>query len=175
MSIQDFLKNIAASPAAIEFSNGKTLKEVWETCEHGDWLFFLIRKLDFPTRTFQELAVSLAESVTHLMRDEHSKQVVIDLRRWLNGEQVDLEYLAATQKNLYGNFGDIEHVSNCAINAICVRYYSENATNQYAIIHCCNAAANVAFCTKIKTDEIIKKVIPFDEVAQAARQKGIDF
>jgi len=56
MSIQDFLKSIAASPAAIEFSNGKTLKEVWETCDKGDWLFFLIRKLDFPNKTFDEIA-----------------------------------------------------------------------------------------------------------------------
>jgi len=90
MDIQQFLKQENACHPALEWAKGKTFPQIWDTCDSSEWMIWLLKHLGFPARTFQELSILFAESVVHLMPDE-SKQAIADLRRWLNGEQVDLE------------------------------------------------------------------------------------
>jgi len=190
MSIQEFLKSNAASPVAIEFSNGKTLKEVWETCQNADWLMWLIRRLDFPAITFQELAFLFAKGVLHLTKNETTKNAVAALRRWLDGEQMDLNRLIVSVNEVYEeayNFANYSaEVANYAVldanrstayesrDAIDTALAALRATGQYNYYA---EYATIALLLAEKYSDVIqimRKHIPFDQVAQAARKKGID-
>ena len=71
------LNNLGACVEAKVWAIGKTWKEVYDNCDRGDWLLWLYRrsnKYDFQKLT---LAKGLcANTVRHLMKDEHSIRAV---------------------------------------------------------------------------------------------------
>jgi len=165
MTFQEFLQQQRAWQPAIDWAKGKTLKEFWETCINSHWLVWLLKEFDFPKRTFQELAILLAESATHLMRDERSKKAVADLRRWLNGEQVDLEKLrrfainAALSKNS-------QNAETCVINAANAALAE---TAYYAFLQAC-----LGFIHAAGRPNIIRNHITFRQVAEMATKIRIE-
>jgi len=86
MKIDHLLIKDNAPKHVIEWAKGKSLQEIWETCEDGCVLMWLLETLGAGSKTFQVLAVMFAESVMYQMQDERSKQAVKDARRFLNGE-----------------------------------------------------------------------------------------
>ena len=82
-----FLKSIRACEEAQEWAQGKTFKEVHETCHRGDWLLWLFR------RTNPDDLISItrakaycAKTVEHLMTDQRSKDAIQAAIKFSNGE-----------------------------------------------------------------------------------------
>lgn len=165
MSIHEFLKYKYACQAAREWADGKSLQEIWETCPKTGWLIWLLKKLGFETRNFQELAISSAEGVTHLMLSERSRQTVKELRRWLNGEQVDLvKLMHFTINSTYTKNGS--NADMCAITALNAALAE---TAHHAFLLSC-----VGFIYAAGHPDIIRNHIPFIQFAEMATKIGIE-
>ena len=67
ITVQDFFAGVGKSACATgrqwATENCKTLKDVWEKCERGDWLWWLLSRYDVDQRTATLFAVACAESV----------------------------------------------------------------------------------------------------------------
>jgi len=168
MSIQEFLKYKYACQAAREWADGKSFQEIWQTCPKTGWLIWLLKKLGFETRNFQELAISSAEGVTHLMQDERSKHAVKELRRWLNGESVNLMEVRLTAIANASYAADNGDYDLAASSAEYVAVYAANAQNAAA-----NGAADESYIS-VRAADIIRNHITFEQVAQAAQNQGIE-
>ena len=87
------LTKLGACREAVEWAKGKNLKTVWETCEHGDWLLWLVGNMvgttNWPTHKQVVLAAcACAEtSLKYVPKDElRPKQAIDTVRRWANGK-----------------------------------------------------------------------------------------
>jgi len=70
------LKQMHACSDAIEWSDGKTLREAWETCPRGDWMLWLAARLKVDHRKLTLAKGLCANTVRHLMKDERSLKAV---------------------------------------------------------------------------------------------------
>ena len=70
MKFTDKLKQIQACKEAIEWTEGKTWEECYNTCERGDWLAWLFEKLHPGDKRRYIIAGRCALTVKHLMEDE---------------------------------------------------------------------------------------------------------
>ena len=67
------LKEMNACDTAMEWQEGKSLEEVWNTCHRGDWMLWLLRKSEpQDNRILYLVAGHCANTVRHLMKDERS-------------------------------------------------------------------------------------------------------
>jgi len=183
MTLEYFLEQKKACRQARDWSQDKNLKEIWGTCHYHTWLIWLLKKLDFQPITFQELAISSAESVTHLMQDERSKHAVKELRRWLNGESVNLMEVRlaadAADAAAEGLPDDATYAAGYAARSA-ARAASVIADSYYkAADYAGDTAYAVADATcadniDIAAADLIRKYIPFEQVAQAAQNQGIE-
>lgn len=73
---QQLLNDLNACEEAVEWAEGKDWKEVYETCERGDWLLWLLAKTGNDHRLLTLAKAKCAETVLHLMKDERSKKAV---------------------------------------------------------------------------------------------------
>jgi hypothetical protein len=193
MTFKQFLYKYKYNPEVIEWADGKSLQSFWENCDSHNWLIDLLLDLDFETQTFKELIIMFAESVTHLMQDERSKEAVFNLRRHFNGEQVDLQVIknlsASVDISSYNLFAFAQKVAYKAANYFCAEkfdpdavpydenYYSAKAAKQLACASYAAAHHHIRHkCAdrNYSAVDIIRNHIQFERVAQAARQKGID-
>jgi len=186
MDIQQFLKDNDACQPAQDWAKDKSLQEIWDTCDQPNWLIWLLKKLEFKTRTFQELGIMFAESVTNLMRDERSKEAVLDLRRWLNGQQVDLMMVKrsaraaraadaadAAYAAAYAAAGvSAADAADAAYAAAYATAYAADAAATAAAY--ATAAAAAAYATAATAADIIRNHITLEQVAQAAQKMGIE-
>jgi len=187
MDIQQFLKDNDACQPAQDWAKDKSLQEIWDTCDQPNWLIWLLKKLEFKTRTFQELGIMFAESVTNLMRDERSKEAVLDLRRWLNGQQVDLMMVkrsaraahAAAHAAAYAAADAADAAAYAAYAAAYAAYAAYAAADAayaaYAAAADATAAADAAYAAyAAAAADIIRNHITLEQVAQAAQKMGIE-
>jgi hypothetical protein len=74
---QELLKTHNACEEAVEWANGKTWEQVYNSCHHGDWLLWLFEKTNPDDLRLLTLAKGhCAATVLHLMKDERSKAAV---------------------------------------------------------------------------------------------------
>lgn len=93
LEFKKLLTSLGACEDATEWAKGKDLKTVWETCERGDWLLWLIGNMmdkpNWPTRQQLVLAAcACAEtSLKYVPEGELRPKEAIDAaRRWANGQ-----------------------------------------------------------------------------------------
>jgi len=93
LEFKKLLTSLGACEDATEWAKGKDLKTVWETCERGDWLLWLIGNMidkpNWPTRQQLVLAAcACAEtSLKYVPEGElRPKQAIAAARRWANGQ-----------------------------------------------------------------------------------------
>ena len=70
MEFTDELKQLNASEEAIDWSEGKTWEECYNTCERGDWLAWLFEELYPDDKRRYIIAGRCALTAKHLMNDE---------------------------------------------------------------------------------------------------------
>ena len=76
-TFKELLKNKNACKEAIDWAEGKSLEEVWNTCHRGDWMLWLAGKTGWWSDRELSLAKGkCAETVIHLMKDERSRAAV---------------------------------------------------------------------------------------------------
>ena len=96
MKFTDKLKELNACKEAIEWADGKTWEECYNTCERGDWLAWLFEKLHPGDKRRYIIAGRCALTVKHLMKDESiaACETVINYGR---GEASEEELRAARE------------------------------------------------------------------------------
>jgi hypothetical protein len=95
-NIQTLLNDHDACKDAREWAHGKTWQTIYDTCESGEWLTWLLSRsaLDLDKRTCVKLAAALANTVRHLMPDA-SKEALDVAIRYGNDEATDDELKVA--------------------------------------------------------------------------------
>ena len=93
----EYLKSIDACTTAIEWQEGKAIETVWNTCERGDWMIWLLvnSKNEVTDRELRLIAVKCARRVQHLMTDQISINALDVAERYANGEATYEELTAA--------------------------------------------------------------------------------
>ena len=87
------LREIGACGEAVRWAKGKSLAEVWEQCERGDWLLWLCGRMadkqDWPSRMDVVLAAcACAETaLKYVKAGEDRPRIAIETaRKWARGE-----------------------------------------------------------------------------------------
>ena len=71
------LRKMRACDEAMYWQTGKSLEEIWNTCERGDWMLWLFSRVYKGDDTLLYLiAGHCANTVRHLMKDERSSAAV---------------------------------------------------------------------------------------------------
>ena len=99
------LKKLKACSEAVDWAEGKTWEEMWTTCEHGDWMMWLLGKLNFPKKRIVKINCRIIReqkagegTVWDLLTDERSRAYVELLERWAAGEEITEEQMAAAAR-----------------------------------------------------------------------------
>lgn len=99
-TLKELLTELNACTDAREWAGDKSIEEIVETCERGDWLLWLSQKVEMDLQPLTLAKGHCAGTVLHLMKDERSKkavQVAIDFGNALaTRDQLDAAYTAAT-------------------------------------------------------------------------------
>ena len=99
-TLKELLTELNACKDACEWAGDKSIEEIVETCERGDWLLWLAKKVEMDLQPLTLAKGHCAATVLHLMKDERSKkavQVAIDFGNALaTRDQLDAAYTAAT-------------------------------------------------------------------------------
>jgi hypothetical protein len=80
------LLSLMACSEAVDWAEGKDWQTVYETCERGDWLLWLLAKTGDDHRLLTLAKARCAETVLHLMKDERSKKAVEVAIKYGNNE-----------------------------------------------------------------------------------------
>ena len=73
---QQLLKELRACSEAREWAGDKTIEEVVETCDRGDWLLWLASRVNVDDRKLTLAKGLCANTVRHLMKDKRSIDAV---------------------------------------------------------------------------------------------------
>ena len=97
LQFAEYLKSINACDPACKWQEGKDLETVWNTCERGDWMIWLLvnSENEVTDRELRLIAVKCARQVQHLMKDERSINALDVAERFANGEATQEELTAA--------------------------------------------------------------------------------
>ena len=81
---------------------GSTIRKEWEkSSSDAVWLFRQAHsKGTMPRKRLIEVTLNRIEFINHLMNDV-SKKVIVDLRRWIAGEDIDLVAVSDTTRVAY--------------------------------------------------------------------------
>ena len=113
---EDLLHELGACSSAVEWAHGKTLHVVWNTCNRGDWLLWLVGKMadknGWPTRKQLVLAAcACAEQALKYVPkgEDRPKKAIQTARAWARGKAT------------------IKEVRNAAYAAYAAAYAAANA------------------------------------------------
>ena len=97
-NIQTLLDNHDACKPAREWANGKTWQTIYDTCDRGTWLTWVLSRStpDPDKRTRVKLAAALANTVRDLMPDAAKEALDVAIR-YGNGEATDDELKVAAE------------------------------------------------------------------------------
>ena len=97
LQFAEYLKSINACDPACKWQEGKDLETVWNTCERGDWMIWLLvnSENEVTDRELRLIAVKCARQVQHLMKDGRSINALDVAERFANGEATQEELNAA--------------------------------------------------------------------------------
>ena len=94
-TFKELLTELNACTPAVDWAGDMTIELVMETCERGDWLGWLARKIELDKRKCCLAAGHIANQVGHLMKDERSKTAVDVTISYGEGKATDEELEAA--------------------------------------------------------------------------------
>jgi len=163
-----FLKSIHACDEAQEWANGKTFKEVYETCHRGDWLLWLFKKTNpDDIISITRVKAHCAKTVEHLMKDERSKNAIQAAIDFADGK-INREQLAA-----YAYAYAAASYASAAASAAAYASYAASASDasdaaSYAASDAAYAASSAATyagakaANQIATANICRQYLPLE-------------
>ena len=150
-------QHLDACEPAQEWQKGKSLQEVWETCERGDWMLWLAKCMQDKEGWHNLKQITLAKAkcarlVIHLMKDKRSKKAVKVAEQFGLGN--------ATRNELDAAAADADAAADAAAadayaDAAVAADAAAAAADAYA--DAAVAAAYAAYAADAKKKEILKQ------------------
>lgn len=153
-----------------------SFRNMWETCQRGDWLLWISSKLGVDKRVLTLAKGKCAETVIHLMKDERSRNAVQAAIDYGNGlisdKQLRDAAVAATAaaSTAYASYASYAASAACCLlpaactdasaaacaarAAACAARAAEDAAGADALKENDITAANI--CREILTDEVFR-------------------
>jgi hypothetical protein len=152
-TFKELLENIHACREAREWAADKTIEEVVEQCDRGDWLMWLAQRLDVEERSFILAKAHCANTVRHLVKDA----------RVLPAIDTAFDYAAdkATIDDVRASVASVSSIDNSHYE--CSEFFAsyaariDSACAAYAA--CAFATAYAAATNKKETADICRKYI----------------
>ena len=153
---QEKLKSLSACRQAIDWARGKDFKEVWQTCERGDWMLWLVYWLTrndsaFTLQQITKAKVKCARLVQHLMKDKRSIDALDVAERFSEGlatrEELAASYdAAAVYAAAYAAAAaaDAAYVNAAAAADAAYTYAAAAAADAYAAAYAYDTADDAA-------------------------------
>jgi hypothetical protein len=158
--MKELLIKLGACSDARIWADNKSWKEIYETCERGDWLLWLYSRTAH--KDIKRLTLAKAHcvnTVRHLMKDERSRKAVDVAIAFGEGkatkEELIIAYFAATA--VYASYASYD-VVHAVVYAVYISY-AANAAN--AAAYAANAAASKEKNQR-QTADICRKYLPFE-------------
>lgn len=152
----------------------KDAKKAWVTCERGDWMMWLLEKLNFERRLMTRIKVEQAKIVEHLMTDQRSIDALRASERYADGEieryELDnyaaaaYEAAAAAAADDYAAYGAYAAYAAATAYAAYAAYAAAYFADADAALAVANAADNRQKTLK-KCADIVREHVSFDELA----------
>ncbi len=136
-TFKDLLVELNACKDAKKWAADKTIEEVINKSERGDWLLWLGKKLDLPLNKMTLAKARCAKTVIHLMKDQRSINAVNVAERF-GLDECTLEELKSAANAAYA----VANAVNAVANAVNAAYAAVNAT---AAANAATYAANAAY------------------------------
>ena len=135
MILKTKLLELHACEEAIEWAGDKSPKEVWNTCERGDWMLWLAGKLDVDGKLLVKAACACArEALVHVPDSESRPRIAIETaERWAEGKATAEEAKRAANA---ADAANTAHVTYFDVRATAAAY----AANAAHAAHAANAA-----------------------------------
>ena len=89
------LDSLNACDESIEWLNERDAEQMWNDCPRGDWMLWLLKKINLNKRKFTLCKGKCAETIKHLMKDERSIKAVEVAIRYGYSEATEEELSAA--------------------------------------------------------------------------------
>jgi len=181
MNFQQFLVRQSACQEARTWAANKTFDQVWETCKRGDWLLWLVGRLQADDRPYFAAAAEIAGQVEHLMKHQQSRDAVATAKRYGQGLATWGELCAANEKAadiVHKYLNNARHLTTDNPN----RYYSPKIYAALTAMYCTTnittyAVGNYAGACQepgqaeemflAQAAEIVRKHVPLDTQRQA--------
>jgi len=146
------LQQLNACKPAIEWAEGKTWPEIFETCHRGDWLLWLFRKTKGDKRLLTLAKGHCANTIRHLMKDERSINAVDAAIAYGNSEISDSElaYADAAADAAYAAAADAAYAAAADAAAAA---YADAAAAAYA----------ARIKSQLETANICRKYLPIEK------------
>jgi hypothetical protein len=87
-TIQTLLKELNACDPAQKWAENKSVEEIVETCNEGDWLLWLALRMHLPAKQLILAGARCAKTVMHLMEDRRSIDFVNLAERFALGDDI---------------------------------------------------------------------------------------
>ena len=100
VKFEALLVKLVACSEARDWARGKTLREMWNTCERGDWMLWLAARYgDVPLKTLVAIACDAAEPAMACVPagETRPQECLATTRRWLKDEATIEEVYAAAE------------------------------------------------------------------------------
>jgi hypothetical protein len=94
---QNLLAKLGACPEARHAADGKSLAEVWKTCERGDWMLWLAARVPVSRQLLVLAACDCVEPSLQYTTDPRPAECIAVARRWALGEATNDELQAAAR------------------------------------------------------------------------------
>ena len=168
------LENLNACEDSIEWlSTQDNLQQAWKDCERGDWLLWLVARLNINERKLFLAKGLVAEQVIHLMNDERSIEAVKAAINYGNGKiskdelsADDAATLVAAYANAagaYAAYGD--YIATIATTAAAAAAYANAAAAYAANTYDDNAAVAAAYAANAATNTAIANAYAASDAA----------
>ena len=99
------LNSLYACEESIEWLNERNAEQMWNGCPRGDWMLWLLKKLNLNKRKLTLCKGKCSETVKHLMKDERSiKAVEVAIRYgYSEATEEELSYAADAAADAYAS------------------------------------------------------------------------
>ena len=92
-TIQTLLKELNACNPAREWAKNKSVEEIIQQCDRGDWLLWLALEMRLPFKLLILARARCAKTVAHIMKDQRSIDAVNVFERFGMTDEVSLDEL----------------------------------------------------------------------------------
>ena len=138
MTPKQWLRGKRACKEGVEFAlQFKSMKEVWEKCERGDWMIWILRQINKWTQEEKvEIAFACASHVLKIYerqypKDDRPRKALDAVKRWLKNP---------TGENSHASLGAAHTAAHAA-----AAYAADAAHAAYAAADAADAAADTAY------------------------------